>query len=875
MVDGGTNLGTAYGYIEVSDNIEAAVQNAQGAFRGAVNRMAGQMQALGDEVAKVGGQITLLMAPIALAMGRGVSQALTFEQQLFNIGSLMGATEEEVRALGDELLAIGGTTRAGPQAVADAFAEIVGGVADATTHMSILEASILTAEAGGAELVSTTAALVGIMNSYGYSAEQAAMVSDVLTQTVGMGVGSMEEFAAALPSVTGLAAANGVELDNLAASLAFLTTKGTTASQAATQLQAIMSAMLNPNEKLKAAFAELGWESGAAALEMYGLAGVTGRLENAFGADALAPMLGSVEALNGALALNGEGFEEFIGNFEDTRAGASEAARAIQKMSAQAKLDVLRSQVDVLGITVGNALLPVLSEVVDAIMPVVESITTWINENPELTQQIVMLVGAFALLGPILLAVGTAISAIGALLAMIVSPVGIAIAAIAALGVAYANNFGGIQEILGFAGKAFGNFQDIVNEGGSVTDGIISTTAGVVGNLAVALGLVDGDGFLELRNSIETNLNQVVTYLETTVGQAIEDFKTTLNQIWTDVQPGLERLRAWFVDEALPGAVDFIQTTVIPAIDGFISVLVSIWDMVYPNLLQLYNWFTLDGLPAITAFIEDHVRPAIDGFIDGLMEMWTRVEPGLTLLFQWFRETGLPAIETFITTVVLPTLGTLIDIISGIWEAVAPALGDLFTWFVTNGLPVIEGAIQTAVNVIGGIEAALSAIWTNVQGPLNSLKDGIASIFNWIKDNIIQPLINIIGGIPKAVNDAIAAITGLNNMEIDGANMFSSNNQGGMSVPSFTTPGGSPGFAMGGYTGDGPVNEVAGVVHRGEYVVPQRGALVIRGDNSGQKAGPTFMPGAVVVHAGTYEEGAAAANGFMDELDAQLRAAEG
>ncbi|MCQ3977568.1 MAG: hypothetical protein DPW09_29415 [Anaerolineae bacterium] len=44
---------------------------------------------------------------------------------------------------------------------------------------------------------------------------------------------------------------------------------------------------------------------------------------------------------------------------------------------------------------------------------------------------------------------------------------------------------------------------------------------------------------------------------------------------------------------------------------------------------------------------------------------------------------------------------------------------------------------------------------------------------------------------------------------------------------------GSPimkGFAGGGYTGDGDPGEVAGIVHRGEYVVPQGGALVMKDD---------------------------------------------
>lgn len=41
-----------------------------------------------------------------------------------------------------------------------------------------------------------------------------------------------------------------------------------------------------------------------------------------------------------------------------------------------------------------------------------------------------------------------------------------------------------------------------------------------------------------------------------------------------------------------------------------------------------------------------------------------------------------------------------------------------------------------------------------------------------------------------------------------------------------------PSFAKGGYTGDGLSREPAGIVHGGEYVVPQQGALVLRNDSS-------------------------------------------
>lgn len=139
---------------------------------------------------------------------------------------------------------------AGPQELADAMYDIVGGVADASTHMAILEAANRTAEAGAANLKATTQGLISVMNSYKFSASQAAFASDVLTQVVNKGVGTMDQFVAAISPIAGLAASTGVKFDELGAAMAFMTTKGATAAQAGTQAQAAITALLKPNSQM-------------------------------------------------------------------------------------------------------------------------------------------------------------------------------------------------------------------------------------------------------------------------------------------------------------------------------------------------------------------------------------------------------------------------------------------------------------------------------------------------------------------------------------------------------------------------------------------------------------------------------------------------
>lgn len=508
--EGGVNLGTATGYIEIKDNVDAAVRQAQGAFDRAISNMTGSMQRFGDTLTGIGAKMLLITAPLMLGLKQGVGSALQFEESITNVAAVLGLTADETAALSARLLEMGGQTRAGPQAIADAYYDIAGGVADASTHMAILEAAIAASEAGNADLGGTTNALIAVMNSYGLSADQAAMVSDVLTRTVGAGVGTMDEFGQALGLTAGIAAANGVELDALGGSLAYITTQGVSASEAGTQVTAIISAMLNPNERMKEAFKELGWESGQAALEMYGLAGVTGRLENAFGQDALAPMLGNLNALRGATALNQAGFEEFIGTFEDMVAGSTDAARAIQNMSRKAKIDKFRAQIEQLAITFGESLFPAIDTAINALTPFIDAMIKWVSENPEIVSQIALLVAAIAGIGTVAVTVGVVISALGGLLAVLLSPIGMLIGGLAALAMAWQNNVLGIQT---FATNLRDGVLDIAQRIASAISGVdFSSTAQTVSDgIADAFNSLAAMDMTEVVAWLDENLNEIST----------------------------------------------------------------------------------------------------------------------------------------------------------------------------------------------------------------------------------------------------------------------------------------------------------------------------------------------------------------------------
>lgn len=443
----GTQVASLFGLLDLRDNATPKL----GGFRS-------QLQTLGGDITRVGAGLTGLFGPAAAGFTAAIGQAKEFDASIANIAAVLGLSATATANLKDQLLEIGGNTVAGPQAVAAAYYDIVGGVADASTHMAILDASIRTSEAGQADLTATTNALISTMNSYSLGADQATLVSDILTRTVGMGVGTMDEFAAALPNVTGLANNLSLSFGDVGWMAAFLTTKGNSASEATTQLSGIMTAFMNPNAQMTAALQELGFASGNAAVEQLGLVGALQAIQGTQTAntEGFAALMGRVEALRGSLALTGEGATEFRETFREGMMGATEAARQIQLGSASQQMELLKSQVDELGIRIGTAMLPALQSIMRDITPVIDEVIRWVERNPELVAQIGMVALVGAGLALVMIPLGMAISGVGTVvgllkggLGLLLTPAGLLIGAILGI-LAAANSLypGGLVQLL-------------------------------------------------------------------------------------------------------------------------------------------------------------------------------------------------------------------------------------------------------------------------------------------------------------------------------------------------------------------------------------------------------------------------------------------
>ncbi len=310
----------------------------------------------------------------------------------------------------------------------------------------------------------TTAGMVAAMNAYGLSAEQAGFASDVYANTMLNGVGTMDQFVGAMNPILGIMSEAGVGLDEVGANMAFMTQGGVNASQSATQLRAAVSAILKPNKEMSAALQELGFESGAAFLEARGLQGgledltsVTGGVEGT-----LSEAMGSVQGLNAALRLGTVDARVFGIDFRQNVLGTTDEMANIQLQSAGAQFDILKSNLQVLAATIGGAVLPVLVDLAQQAVPIVQAFADWAAVNGDIIRDLFLMTGAalaigigfkaLALMtgplsagfGLVSLALRGAAIAFGLLSSPILAGIGLGVA----LWLAWQNNFLGIRDIV-------------------------------------------------------------------------------------------------------------------------------------------------------------------------------------------------------------------------------------------------------------------------------------------------------------------------------------------------------------------------------------------------------------------------------------------
>lgn len=323
-IDASQALSTLAQLKSATDQYAASVKTLTGAFkRSSADTVAirKDLQGIKQETERLTTSLGLLSRIVfTQAVVRGLSQmrrafsdtgraAIDFQRQVALIRTLddSGASFQDiaggVRQLSDDLNI----------SLADAGAGVFNAISNQVGNLKqSLDFSREAAEfskATGSTMADSVDLLSGVLKSYNLTAADTDKVSTSLFKVIDLGRITADQLANSFGRVGPVAADLGVDLDELGAAISAISVKGSNTPETLTQMRGILSALVKPSDAMKARLAELGFDSGQAAVQTLGLAGTLTELNRVTGGSAaeFGRLFPNVRAMTGSVSLLSDG----------------------------------------------------------------------------------------------------------------------------------------------------------------------------------------------------------------------------------------------------------------------------------------------------------------------------------------------------------------------------------------------------------------------------------------------------------------------------------------------------------------------------------------------------------------------------------------
>ncbi|WP_141432413.1 phage tail tape measure protein [Bacillus sp. 03113] len=310
-------------------------------------------------------------AAVVAAIGVSVKTAMDFEAQMSRVKAISGATDDEFKDLENSALSLGATTSKSASEVAVGFEEMAAMGFNANEIISAMPGVIAAAEASGADLSKTSQVVASTLNIFSLEASKASKVADILAKTANISAADITDMQYALKYAGPPAAALGISLEELAASIGVMTNAGMEGEQAGTTLRATLLSLLNPSDENSKMMKKMGIAITDSKGNFVGLSKLVDNLRKSMEgqtetqqAATLASLVGT-EAVSGMLSLMKAGpqtIDELTNSLKDS-AGASKAAADVMKDNLKGAYDELNGALETIGIKLGKEFLPFLTDI--------------------------------------------------------------------------------------------------------------------------------------------------------------------------------------------------------------------------------------------------------------------------------------------------------------------------------------------------------------------------------------------------------------------------------------------------------------------------------------------------------------------------------
>lgn len=691
-------------------------------------------------------------------------------------------------------------------ALFDIFSSMEVGVKDAEV---LLNAFAKGAVAGQVEIQDVSRATIGLMNAFNLPIKDVNKLLDIQFQLVQEGVGTYEEWNQRIGLVTPSAVRAGQSVEMMAAALAVSTRMGLSAARSGTAVARAMDAMSHPTAVKN--MEELGIKVRDAHGKMLPLNVVLRQFRDVLNKmpekDRVKAILDVFRGAGGTIEArrflqnmllgkqNIELFDQVLSEMQNT-SGSMEKAYSTMADSISVKTELLKNKWEILKIGVGQALVPSVLQLVDALSKALD----WFNRLPDSTKNIItqfllwgtaaaaVLAGMFAIVAVIGFVVAAFVTAGTTILIVIGVLAGLAAGAIAA-GAAFItlwknsekfkNLIQGIGDLLseakdvvvGFAQDAAAAFNEklrpALEDLWEVVDTkiipVITDFAKRIEEKLIPKLKQAGEIFI---NQIKPTMEQVASFIKKDLIPALEDLAETYEKNKTVIDPFLQALGYLAIVAAIVAAA-VIGGIVVPLrVLGFAIQLAAAWiDLLIKHIRELDDIARAAGNTFVTVW-----KTAID-FVIFYIQLMIKVS--IAVLVTWpakIRNAIYGIIATIAgvfvnayTTAIGWTLKTIATVTG--WFATLPArINGAILRLVANVASVFGRAYVTAIDwssrLVGRVVMTLATLPLRVNRAIVGVISTVARVMAGAARSAFSGGADVVRSMVRGVTSLISWATG-------------------------------------------------------------------------------------------------------------------
>lgn len=743
---------------------EQDLKNLEQEYKNFGSVQAQQVAAAGEKMKEFGGKVesagkgltTHVTLPLAAVGAAGAASFAEVDKTMQLTNKTMNNTSEEAEMLNKAMKSAAANSTYGMKDAANATLNFARAGLDAKQASAALAPAMNLAAGEGGNLDTVSAGLVATINGFHGSFDDAGKYADVFAAACNNSALDVDSLSHAMSVAAPIFSSAGYSVNDAALYMGVMANNGIDADKAANSLKTGLARLVSPAKEGAEMMDKLGISVTNSDGTMKSSIQIQKELHDAFGKLSESEQIAAASAIFGKnqmapwLALINTAPED-VGELDQSLkncAGTTDEMAQAMMSGFGGSLEKLKSSIDVLVTSIGEALAPTIQKVASFIQKLVDKF----NALTPAQQQVIVKIGLIvAAVGPLLIIIGKLLTAVGTIMTFAPKIVS------------------GVQSVIGIGSKLAGGLK--VLWGVLAANPITLIVAAIAAAVAAFIYFWNtSEGFRQfwiglweaIKGAVQTVVDAIVTFFTVTIPEAFSGFAAFLKGLWEGISTLFSTV--W----------NGIKTTVTGVLTAIGEAIVSKWTAISTTASTL-----LEGLKQVFSVAWEAIKLVVTTALEGIQEavstVWNAIVSFLTPLLNGIK-TLFQTIWNGISTVISTALNAIQGVIQRVWNGISSFISGILNT-IKNVVSTGWNAVKTTVtNILNGIHSAVISIWNKMKSGVSSaigqigstIRSGFTTAINFIKGIVTQAygwgrdlVMGIVNGIKSAIGtlgDAVSSV---------------------------------------------------------------------------------------------------------------------